>query len=95
MQGAVAKIEELSAAIKELQTTKEIEARKVDVDAFNAETNRIKATAEAMTPEQVQAIVLSMLQQLATTPDISPGTGQDYDMPMDMPMEQLPEQPMM
>lgn len=95
MAGAVQKIEELSAAIKELQATKEIEARKINVDAYNAETNRIKATAEAMTPEQVQAIVLSMLQQLATTPDISPGTGQDYDMPMDMPMEQLPEQPMM
>ena len=51
---------------------REIDAQKLQIDAYNAETNRMKVLGSGMTPEQVQAMVGAMLQQMMTAPDISP-----------------------
>ena len=48
-----------------------LEMKKIEIDAYNAETNRIKATQAGMQPEQVQALVMQTLQQVMQTPDIS------------------------
>lgn len=40
------------------------ESRKVEIDAFNADTNRLKAISTGMTPEQVQMLVFQTLQQM-------------------------------
>jgi hypothetical protein len=69
--------QQLQAQLEQVKQDKQLEARKVDIDAYNAETNRLKATsALGMTAEQVQALVLQTLQQVMTTPDISPSPQQ-------------------
>lgn len=54
------------------QRDKQLDAAKVQIDAYNAETNRIKAVGAGMGPEQVQALVMQTLQQVFTSPDITP-----------------------
>lgn len=49
------------------------ESRKVEIDAFNADTNRLKAISTGMTPEQVQMLVFQTLQQMQGNPDVTPG----------------------
>lgn len=59
-----------------------IKAVDSEIKAYSAETARMTALQQAMTPEQVQAIVMQMLQDLMTPNTVA------------MPQEQLPE-PMM
>jgi hypothetical protein len=51
---------------------KEIEIKQVkaEVDIYNAETNRIKATMEGWTPEQIQDIVMGTLHAAIDTGDV-------------------------
>lgn len=82
---------QMGQQLQEVQKDKAIESRKVDVDAFNAETNRLKVTATAMGPEQVQMLVMQTLQQVLTSPDILTGPQQGA-MPQGM-SPQFPPQP--
>jgi hypothetical protein len=61
---------QIGQKLQEVQQDKSLESRKVDVDAYNAETNRLKVTATALGPEQVQMLVMQTLQQVLTSPDI-------------------------
>lgn len=63
-------IQQLQGKLKEAMDDKGIETRKVDIDAYNAETNRIKAVGAGMSPEQVQAMVMQTIQQVLASPDI-------------------------
>lgn len=63
-------IAQLSQQANDKQQDRALEARKLDIDAFGKETDRIKATSAAMSPEQVQAIVLQTLQQTMNSPDV-------------------------
>ena len=47
-----------------------IDAEKVKIDGFKAETDRLKVVQTNMTPEQLQPIVMQALQQILTSPDI-------------------------
>lgn len=71
---------------QQLKTDKLIDVEKVRVDAYNAETNRLKVMQTGMMPEQVQALVIQTLQQVLSSPDILPGQ------PMPAP-QQIPPQP--
>lgn len=51
----------------------QIDARKTDIDAYSAETDRMQAVQSGMTPEQVQVIVMQTLQSMLNTPDITQG----------------------
>jgi hypothetical protein len=82
---------QMGQQLQEVQKDKAIESRKVDVDAFNAETNRLKITTTAMGPEQVQMLVMQTLQQVLTSPDILTGPQQGA-MPQGM-SPQFPPQP--
>lgn len=82
---------QMGQQLQDVQKDKAIESRKVDVDAFNAETNRLKVTATAMGPEQVQMLVMQTLQQVLTSPDILTGPQQGA-MPQGM-APQIPPQP--
>ncbi len=65
-------VEQLSQQVKQLDQViekmseelegKDIEREKLDIDRYNAETNRLKVMGAAMTPEQVQALVMQTLQ---------------------------------
>lgn len=69
--------QQLQAQLEQVKQDKQLDARKVEIDAYNAETNRLKATTSlGMTAEQVQALVLQTLQQVMTSPDISPAQQQ-------------------
>lgn len=85
----------LEAQMEQVKADKTLEARKVDIDAYNAETNRLKAMGAAMQPEQVQALVLQTIQQLLQSPDVLPMAGEMgpvEDQGGMMPPE-MPEQP--
>lgn len=60
---------------------KAMEERKLDIDAYNAETNRLKVTQPMMGPQQVQAMVLQTIQQLLASPDVLPGGAPPPGMP--------------
>lgn len=77
---------QMEQKLQEVQTDKAIDVEKVRVDAYNAETNRLKVMQTGMTPEQVQALVIQTLQQVLSSPDILPGQ------PMPAP-QQIPPQP--
>lgn len=68
-----AKLAESTDKSEQDRLNAEINERKLEIDAYNAETNRIKALGGGMTPEQVQQIIFTTLQQLSTSPDISSG----------------------
>lgn len=71
---------------QQLKTDKLIDVEKVRVDAYNAETNRLKIMQTGLMPDQVQALVMQTLQQVLSSPDILPGQ------PMPAP-QQIPPQP--
>jgi len=54
----------------------QIDARKADIDGYAAETDRIQAVQQSMTPEQVQMLVIQTLQSMMNNPDITPGVQQ-------------------
>lgn len=73
---------------QQLKTDKLIDVEKVRVDAYNAETNRLKVMQTGMMPEQVQALVIQTLQQVLSSPDILPAP---QAMPMPAPQQVSPQ----
>ena len=74
----------ISRQNQQLQDDKAVDARKLEIDAYNAETNRLKVVQpESLSPEQVQMLVIQTLQQLSTPNDLG---GQQQ------PMMQSPQQ---
>lgn len=72
-------IGQLKQQLQQMQSDKQVEAskvsidaRKVDVDAFKAETDRMQVIAPAMSPEQIQSLVMQTLQQVLSSPDVLP-----------------------
>lgn len=53
------------------------------IEAYKAETERLKVTAPAMGPAEVQAIVGQVLQQILSTPQIPPPEAQQMAAPPD------------
>ena len=62
------KLQEAEMTIKSNQLDKEIETRKLEVDEYNAATNRAKALQTGMTPEQVELMLFQMLQNMQLLP---------------------------
>jgi hypothetical protein len=71
----------------------EIDRYKSDIDAYNAETKRIAAVQNSMTPEQIQDIVMGTIAAALDTGDLIDGAPEMREMP-DMP-EMQPEMPPM
>jgi len=90
LQQMQAVIGQLQQQLEQAQQDKAIEARKVDIDAYNAETNRLKVTAPAFGPQEIQALVLQTIQQVLTSPD--PYVEQQTV--MQPPMDEMPQAPM-
>jgi hypothetical protein len=73
----------------------EVKEYKAQVDAYNAETNRLKAVQAGMSPEQIQDIVMGTLHAAMDTGDIvagAPMMRENAEMPEMGEMQ--PEQPM-
>ncbi len=88
-------IQQLQGQLADAAKDKELDVAKLQIDAYKAESERLKLTAPAFGPAEIQALVMQTLQQALSTPDITPG-GQPQPMPQPAPeqMEQ-PEQPPM
>jgi len=73
-----------------------MEAQKLRIEEYNAETKRISAVAAGMNPEQVQEVVMQTLRDVMTAGDQVMGQQMQPEMPVveQMPPEMM-EQPMM
>ena len=70
-QGAQA-YQQLQQQLAAEKADKAIKAQEVAIKGYAAETDRLQATAPAMTPEQVQMLVMQTVRQLLGSPDPSP-----------------------
>ena len=89
MQEAGAQLQQENA---ELKASKELEFKKLLIDSYAKETDRIKALGGAMSPEAVQALVMQTLQQVMSSPDPTPQAPPMEPPPeLAMPQEQPPQ----
>jgi hypothetical protein len=72
-----------------------MEAQKLRIEEYNAETKRISAIAAGMNPEQVQEVVMQTLRDVMTVGDQVMGQQMQPEMPVMEPEPQMMEQPMM
>jgi len=71
-----------------------MEAQELKIKAYDAETKRISAMQAAMTPEQVQDIVMGTIAAAVETGDISPGRPMMPQMEAERGVPQMQEAPM-
>ncbi len=64
-------IQEVSQKAQATTADKTLEIEKLKIDAFNAETNRLKVVQTGMTPEQVRAVVAEAVQGVSAVPEPS------------------------
>ena len=57
----------------------ENERRKLDIDAYGKETDRLKVLGTTLTPEAVQALVVQTVAQALTAEPISEGEGRESE----------------
>lgn len=97
MQGMQQALQQLQQQLVEAEKDRQIELGKLQIAAHKAETDRLKVVGAGMGPDQVQALVMQTLQQLLSSPDISPGgpapQPQPIPQPMPEPQPAAPEQP--
>jgi len=72
-QQAQTAVAQLQGEIEQLKKDKAIDIEKLKIDAYSAETDRLKTMQTGMMPDQVQALVMQTIQNLLQTPDITPG----------------------
>lgn len=65
-------LSKLGQELQQEKAGKELEVRKLDIDAYGKETDRLKVLGGGMTPEMVQAMVLQTIQQVMQSPDVLP-----------------------
>jgi hypothetical protein len=69
-----------------------IDRYKAEVQAYEAETKRISAVQNSMTPEQIQDIVMGTIAGALDTGDLIGGSPEMREVPqMDEQMQQAPE----
>ena len=64
--------QELQQKIVELSNKSQIDAQKLLIEGYKAETDRLQVTQQQMTPEMIQKIVMQQLQNILNTPDPAP-----------------------
>jgi uncharacterized protein with GYD domain len=72
-----------------------MEAQKLRIEEYNAETKRISAVAAGMNPEQVQEVVMQTLRDVMTAGDEVMGQQMQPEIPVMEPQPEMMEQPMM
>lgn len=63
MQELQQQVQQMDAAIQKMSEELEEKEHQREIDRYNAKTNRLKVMGAAMTPEQVQALVIQTLQE--------------------------------
>jgi DNA-binding ferritin-like protein len=101
-QQAEQAIQQLQQALQEAQAKADdaqakifVDNRKIDIEEYKAVTERMTATAPVMTPEQVQAMIMSTIEDVIATAQEIPDGDEPQGMPMPFDMEQMgPMEPM-
>lgn len=68
MQSMDKAIQGLTEENEKLEEKHEIEEKRLLIEAYGKETDRLKAVSGSITPEQIQTLVLQTLHQILTTP---------------------------
>ncbi len=68
MQDMQQKLQQAELKLQGTQADKAIEAQKLQIDEYNAETNRIKAIQTGMSPEEIQILIIQTLQNMQQLP---------------------------
>jgi hypothetical protein len=82
-----AHIQQLTQQLQSLEQDKGNDSRKLDIEAFKAETDRLEAVAAAVSPEAIQSLVIQTVQQLLGSPDILPPAQSEVPPMPDMGMQ--------
>lgn len=90
LQGLQQQLQQAQSKDQQAQLDKAIEAKKLEIDEFNAVTNRMKVVGPAMSPQDIQMLVLQTVQQAMAPPDGSPQPMQPPQGGFFMPGEQPP-----
>lgn len=88
-------LQQVTQQLNDKQADREIDAEKVRIDAFKAETDRLKALGLTIPPEMAAAMgfqTAQAAQQALTGPDLLPGATPQEEMPM-APEDQLQQGP--
>lgn len=88
MQQMQQAIQQLQMENAQLKQDKAIDAEKLKIDGYNAETNRLKVVGTGLQPQDVQALVMQTMQQLLQSPDVLPGQAPPQQM---QPQQQPPQ----
>lgn len=89
----VATRQEAETKAEQAQNDFQVQLKKLEIDAFNAETARMKAVAPKgvpYSPEDMAPVVMESLRQILMSPDILPGEGPTAD---DSPEHEMAEGP--
>lgn len=85
-------IQELGQKLQEAEQSKDIDARKVAVDEYKAETERMTALAPAMGPAEIQAMIVQTIQDIFSPNQLGEGQGADGPTGMMPEPELMPAQ---
>lgn len=89
----VATRQEAETKAEQAQNDFQVQLKKLEIDAFNAETNRMKAVAPKgvpYSPEDMAPVVMESLRQILMSPDILPGEGPGADDSSEHEMAEAP-----
>jgi hypothetical protein len=88
-------MEQMKAALDDAKRDKDLEAQKLKIEAYKAETERVNKLLSGMPPEIQALFIQQAIQQILPSPDILPPD--QPMMPPQIPMAgppQMPQQPM-
>jgi beta-phosphoglucomutase-like phosphatase (HAD superfamily) len=83
-------LQEMGQRLQEAEGKRDLEAQKLAIESYKAETERMTALSPAMGPEEIQALVLQTLQQLSTPNDLPNEEGADGPTAMMAEPESMP-----
>lgn len=90
LQGLQQQLQTAESREQQAQLDKQIEAKKLEIDEFNAVTNRMKVVSPAMSPQDIQMLVMQTVRQALEPPEQQEEPQQPPQGGFFMPGEQPP-----
>jgi hypothetical protein len=90
---AQAEADEAMQKAQDKHAENEAKERELDIKAFDAETKRLQLATVAMTPEQIQMMVVQTINNMLSHPDPLPGEMPHAEMPQDQQERTEPMEP--
>lgn len=71
-EALAAQVAELTRILTAMSADRSVQNQKLLIDAFKAETDRLKAVREALPPAAVEAVVAKTVREVLASPDVAP-----------------------